>query len=538
MNKKSLIPILLSLMLLTGAMAGCAKPAGVSESPLTLVNLNNYFDEKSESEGLTIEDGLLGGPIDTKDIYSTYLIYGYNVINSYYFNPYEINTGRPILDIEKLQSSDSNRVMRLDEPQSTFRIVKAKSVSDFYRNMNASADFSYNGILHSGKAHVEFKLTERLKKNQVLIKGTAFHKKYKEYLQYNTPSRLIPLLSQDFIDDINALAEDRTSANKIFENYGTHLIVSYYAGGHLDFNFRYTMTESLSYEKIDTAINQADLISKGKAEYADSKELKTLNENSEFTYRVSGGKNLSATNLQELMAQNNDWVNSIADKPVLSQISDNYMSSLVPIWELVDEKAGSKLKSHFDYLVDQAGIRLAGFDYIESPLSAMYITDVMVVTAKNSDDAINKVPSNYTIVQTNPGSKERATADLNKGAGGDFIYVAYKKSPNKEEAIAYLRISYGKDTSKPPIGSSYKLIPVDLNKGCGSNSGYVYLWYRKATSSDKTVLADIGAYYGKGSSLPSGWSWVYHGNTTERADANWNAGGEYVYLVTISQPYE
>jgi hypothetical protein len=65
--------------------------------------------------------------------------------------------------------------------------------------------------------------------------------------------------------------------------------------------------------------------------------------------------------------------------------------------------------------------------------------------------------------------------DLNQGAGGDFIYLGYKKGEDGKKPITDLCITY--DNDRKPEKNGFTRINVDLNAGAGGK--FVYLWYSR-----------------------------------------------------------
>ena len=104
---------------------------------------------------------------------------------------------------------------------------------------------------------------------------------------------------------------------------------------------------------------------------------------------------------------------------------------------------------------------------------------------------------------------------LNKGAGGDYIWLCYKESANQNEAITAIFIA-DDDQPIPPAG--YQKIGVDLNKGAGGK--YIWLCFSKNTTIGKPIT-DI-AVAGPNNPNPEYTKLDY--------DLNKEAGGEYIYL--------
>lgn len=75
-------------------------------------------------------------------------------------------------------------------------------------------------------------------------------------------------------------------------------------------------------------------------------------------------------------------------------------------------------------------------------------------------------------IQPPPGYV-KVNADLNAGAGGDFIYVCYKKGV----AAPITGLCVTLDGGTPPPDAEYTKIDVDLNRNAGGQ--HIYLSYLK-----------------------------------------------------------
>lgn len=114
-----------------------------------------------------------------------------------------------------------------------------------------------------------------------------------------------------------------------------------------------------------------------------------------------------------------------------------------------------------------------------------------------------------------PAGYVKVNADLNAGAGGDYIYVCYKKGVGAPITGLYVTI----DSGSPPTDPRYTRIDVDLNDGAGGD--YIYLWTTK--DPDCAAIDDIIVQFGKNSRPPAGYTWI-------GVDLNRNAGGQYIWL--------
>jgi hypothetical protein len=113
-----------------------------------------------------------------------------------------------------------------------------------------------------------------------------------------------------------------------------------------------------------------------------------------------------------------------------------------------------------------------------------------------------------------PAGYTKINVDLNQGAGGDYIYVCYKKGVGAP--ITGLAVTLGNAPPPAPVG--YTRINVDLNRNAGGD--YIWLWYTKdpacATIHNLHVLVNS-------TTPPAGFTRI-------PVDLNRNAGGEYIYL--------
>ncbi|XP_054474938.1 uncharacterized protein LOC129107469 [Anoplopoma fimbria] len=76
--------------------------------------------------------------------------------------------------------------------------------------------------------------------------------------------------------------------------------------------------------------------------------------------------------------------------------------------------------------------------------------------------------------------------NLNKGAGGNNIYLWYKNGP---KAITRLQVSFKADMTPGLISAGYTKINKDLNAGVGGDQ--IYLWYYKGSGEYDTPIVDI-----------------------------------------------
>ncbi|MBC5994223.1 hypothetical protein [Pontibacter cellulosilyticus] len=143
----------------------------------------------------------------------------------------------------------------------------------------------------------------------------------------------------------------------------------------------------------------------------------------------------------------------------------------------------------------------------------------------------------------------RLDVDLNKGAGGKYIYLEFTRDPNSvkqehpdynlrnEPITDFKAIAYNTGLSEwtaPPKNysyiyehtpywalTSYKII--DLNDGAGGK--YIYGYQSRNFVVYGNSIKEVGILYGNSSSIqpPSGW-------IKQPQDLNEGAGGDYIYF--------
>lgn len=144
----------------------------------------------------------------------------------------------------------------------------------------------------------------------------------------------------------------------------------------------------------------------------------------------------------------------------------------------------------------------------------------------------------------------KLNADLNRGAGGKYIYLTFTRNPqySYENDGVHAAITYDKPITGiyveahtqvgnlndgAPLNSNWRhlyrfdgttsLYPSDLNDGAGGR--YIYGYVTRMIDVGMTPIKEVGILYGQSSSIepPSGW-------IKEGRDLNEGAGGDYIYI--------
>jgi hypothetical protein len=466
-----------------------------------------------------------------------YHLYGYNVLEYFYVNHGGVGSYN-ILDPDLVNDAVKNKKISIDTFDYNGTQIKdyvSTSASQLYKKLNVKADAKYKGVMFSGYLHDEYGEQEDLKSNSTLIKHMEFHPVSDVAINFKSEP-IKPFLSQAFLNDVKKLADDSTTSDdidKIFELYGTHLFKHYYLGGRLDLNFNFNnnsstkLTENQITAGVSGTYGSADIDAKTK-ELADK-----ITSNSRLWFTAAGGSGITGSNIKELTSKYDSWLASLEGNEDLCGIPDNYRDSLMPIWELLDQNnaddkiIAAKLKAEYDSLSNGRQIELDNYvpEVIppKPPAPAQVVTDIIVVAAKDKDVAIKAININgYTPVKLLGASNNDDPIDFNKGARGDYVYMAYKLGSLTDKYSNDIRdilISEGKNDTK-----YFHRIPVDLNQGAGGE--YIYLNFGnvnggKHFSEMRAVVSDNKNY-----SVPAGWETPLH-----NIDLNKGARGKFIYLL-------
>lgn len=505
---KTALFVLCAILLL--ASTGCTAKTATNPSREDLV-IHDESVQLGAFQNLNDEQG--DEPLLTAGTLTNYLLYGYNVLDDGYIDSKSIDKSAPIIDSAKLAASDFETVTNTS---SDMDYLFSNTVSDFYSSLNVTAKSEYKGVFFSGSIKADYSISKSLHEQQTLIKYIQHHQTAEQYYKVGV-SELKKKLSQDFIDDVKAYAT--TNPKKIFDTYGTHLIKQYYLGGRAELNFLYRNTAQQTKESLEVNVRAAYKSFSGSVDATTAKQAKVVTEHSTMSFKSKGGDNLTGNSPSDISGKYDAWVKSIADKPVISGIAD-FDKALLPIWMLVDDKsAAESLEKKFIELAKAAQGVLLSMDP-----TAMYITEIGVYSEPESKDALKEIPNGFVKVMLNPGTDSAEIMDANKGAGGDYIYIAYKLSADPANAITDIKLAVGDSESASVDG--YTKIKVDLNRGAGGK--YIYLCYKTATSAEDPCLKEIRGVYASTANaytLPSWWEWV-----SDRADLNKGSKGKYIYL--------
>ena len=160
----------------------------------------------------------------------------------------------------------------------------------------------------------------------------------------------------------------------------------------------------------------------------------------------------------------------------------------------------------------------------------LYIEKVYLANA--SSDKATAIDSLF-----DQGAEGFVDVSLNQGSGGSPTYLGYSYTHDPEKAIKEIRAYHEKshpNTLTDGNGRKFTLVDdIDLNKGAGTFSDYIYLYTTTETAGDRPITEVSVSFniqnYGKlgGYTTNTTKKW----NSDSYSDLNDGGGGEYVYLL-------
>lgn len=83
---------------------------------------------------------------------------------------------------------------------------------------------------------------------------------------------------------------------------------------------------------------------------------------------------------------------------------------------------------------------------------------------------------------------QKVNVDLNKGVGGNFIYIWYRKQSG-QAPISKIQLTFNNEMARGLDRAGYTKIDKDLSVGAGGD--YIYLWYYRGSGEFNTPIVDI-----------------------------------------------
>lgn len=324
-------------------------------------------------------------------------------------------------------------------------------------------------------------------------------KQWKLTLPYTDFTKLKSMLTNQARNDIANL-----SPETLFNKYGTHFLAEVIIGARADYNTCVTKCAATTTIKNNFSVCAEASFKKksgsGSFNMVTEEQLQCFESNSFQNLKVSGGKSEYGSYIFQT-GNYEKWIESInkVENLTISDFTDN---SLIPIWELcADDTRKNQLSAAFDSYASQFALP----SIVDDAINDFYFE---VTTYPN----VTPVPG-WSLINV----------DLNRDAGGKFIYLCYKAGLDDQEAIS--AVMFITNSQQTPAG--FVKIPQDLNEGAGGD--FIYLCYKKEITSNPIRRVDI--LIGQNAQPETGFYFVENYWSGIKQDLNQGAGGNFLWMV-------
>ncbi len=295
--------------------------------------------------------------------------YGYNFIDKEYFDSNQ-NSVNSILDLDKLFNHAILTTQNANRTESF--VIYEESISSFLkeRSLKISSEVSLGAEISMYSVNVSFQNETSSKIEYSSYKKAGFlncanYTEYKNYRirDYGSVSNLKNYLSSNFLALINESGNLSDIAERILNDYGTHLIMGIKTGGRLDYFYSFATnnlkvsTEFKNKIGASAKVDVADIVS-ASANVEVSTELKNSLSSNETkhsnNWNFYGGstQGINQSNIAENMLS---WSDSINEKNALSiGVSSNGAISIVDIVACVKPALATALQNKILERADQA----------------------------------------------------------------------------------------------------------------------------------------------------------------------------------------
>jgi MAC/Perforin domain len=324
-------------------------------------------------------------------------------------------------------------------------------------------------------------------------------KKWKLTLPYTDLAKLKSMLTDEARNDIANLAPET-----LFNKYGTHFITELTIGARADYNTCVSKTFETSTIKNNFQICAEASFKKksgsGSYDMVTEQQLQTFESNSYQNLKVAGGKSEYGSYIFQT-GNYDKWIESIDNIESLT-ISDFTNNSLLPIWDLsADDARKNQLISAYDSYAQQFDLS----SLMDEAIEGFYF------------EVTNNPP-----ITPEPGWT-MIDVDLNRDAGGAYIYLCYRNGLDDQESISGITFITGSQA----LPTGYTKINQDLNQGSGSPQ--IYLCYKKEVTSNPIRRVDV--LVGENAVPANDFYFGENYYSGTKQDLNQGVSGNFIWLV-------
>lgn len=441
---------------------------------------------------------------------------GYDVFDNF---ADEANVREHILDYGKL--NDDGLVEKKNIEIGTFMKTSGTSISTYSSSLSASVGLEGSYMFFSGAIETNFS-KERYSYDSYSY--ATYHILINKY-QLRLPtdwdaSDLKPYLTAQAKSKLN---DPSVPPATIFNIYGTHCLTGVVVGARSDYSVS-GRTRDVR-EGVNVAVYAEASFSKGYGSGSLNTSVITQQEFDKFASNMEQHLELYGGDTQfghDIISKSDydTWLNSIPERLVFCNYTQN---GLIPVWEFCDSEARrTELETSYATWATDRNITVHSTPRV-------CILDLLVLEGGNPADPYRVNDRNYY----------RINFDLNRGCGGSTPYLWLYYLPGLENdtitpiaEIATLDTSDGETLTN--LGAGFVRINVDVNKGAGGD--LIYVAYRRRTGySDKLVtgirVGNPNLYVDSKGTLTSFlWIGCRQYGSANLQDLNEDAGGSYVHL--------
>lgn len=418
-----------------------------------------------------------------------------------------------------LFNMDKLAVEGMSENATYVDVITENSKYELAKSLSISVGAEAKYMMFSASASVDYESSSTSSKEKAYTKVYTKVTKKRHYFPDDSHRRH---LYPSFMADLNG----NMSPAALFDKYGTHYIREAGVGGVLDMSLTTTKDSNDSKESISSKVKASfGKIASGNFDSETKKDVTSFLEKSDYRFKTIGGKNLVSLNLENFFKEYPSWVQSVSNDSGTWEFSylpnDN---SVAPIWDLVSNAARKKaIRTEYERQAAIAGNRLEDIE--------MYVSDIRISSDSSKSNA-RFSQSGYTLVDQdlNEGAKGNFIyISYRTIPKSEFTKTGRKPITNLLMVQSSKALNWSAKTLTDGNGrrASYTRINSDLNKGAGGQ--FIYLCY--TTSNIYPPLVAVNAYKDENRPGSNEWDTVTWEQSYSLADVNKGAGGRYIYVL-------
>jgi len=426
------------------------------------------------------------------------------------------NVKAAILDFEALNKDGAVEFKTLEH--STFNTTSGSSIAEYSNSLSVSVGLSGSYMYFSGSVKTNF---SESRYGYDSYSFATYHSMINKYqLRFPTDwsaDDLKPYMTTQAKSKIN---DASVPAFEIFRIYGTHCLTGIVVGGRLDYSISGRTADLKSNVSIGVYAEASFSMGLGSGSMSTSviseEELHTFESSMEKHLEVYGGSSELGHNI--IAKDDYDaWIGSIENNLVFCNFTQN---GLIPIWEFCDDETRkNELETAYaSWAVDR--------EIEVNPAPRACILDVIILEGENAANPYTDRVTGRVYYRLN--------YDLNNNAGGAYIYIYYLPGLENDTIVplaevATIDTSDGESLANLPEG--FVMINHDLNHGAGGD--YIYLAYRRRNDYNDQLITGlrVNSAYSLGTSSGFHWNVVTQGYySSSPQDLAEGAGGSTIYL--------